>query len=68
MPVNETVSTYSDMAFATSVATYLAAMVLYFGEFACGRSRNAVRSRDGYRRRELRVGGLVRISGHGRQD
>ena len=45
MPVNEAVSTYSDMAFATSVATYLAAMVLYFGEFAYGRSRNAVRSR-----------------------
>ena len=43
MPVNQTLSTYSDMAFATSVAIYIAAMLLYFAEFAYGPSRNALR-------------------------
>ncbi|MGP4015207.1 c-type cytochrome biogenesis protein CcsB [Saccharopolyspora sp. 5N708] len=38
MSVNETLSTYSDMAYATSVVIYIAAMLLYFGEFAYGRT------------------------------
>ena len=36
MGVNQTLSTYSDMAFATSVVIYIAAMLLYFAEFAYG--------------------------------
>jgi cytochrome c-type biogenesis protein CcsB len=46
MPVNQTLSTYSDMAFATSVAVYIAAMLLYFAEFAYGRSRQPARERE----------------------
>ena len=38
MAVNETLSTYSDMAYATSVVLYIFAMLLYFGEFAYKRS------------------------------
>ena len=38
MPVNDTLSTFSDMAYATSVVVYIAAMLLYFGEFAYGRA------------------------------
>ncbi|RCW46887.1 cytochrome c-type biogenesis protein CcsB [Halopolyspora algeriensis] len=45
MPVNQVLSTYSDMAFATSVAIYILAMLLYFGEFAYGRTRAEVRER-----------------------
>lgn len=46
MPVNQVLSSYSDMAFATSVVVYIAAMLLYFGEFAYGRSRDVVRERE----------------------
>ncbi|GAA4859135.1 c-type cytochrome biogenesis protein CcsB [Saccharopolyspora cebuensis] len=38
MPVNETLSTYSDMAYATSVVIYAFAMLLYFAEFASSRA------------------------------
>jgi cytochrome c-type biogenesis protein CcsB len=46
MPINPTLSIYSDMAFATSVVVYILAMLLYFGEFAYalrtpGRSRES---------------------------
>jgi cytochrome c-type biogenesis protein CcsB len=46
MSVNETLSTYSDMAYATSVVIYIAAMLLYFGEFAYGRTGTAARKRE----------------------
>ncbi|QIZ34905.1 c-type cytochrome biogenesis protein CcsB [Saccharopolyspora sp. ASAGF58] len=46
MPVNQTLSTYSDMAYATSVVVYIAAMLLYFGEFAYGRAGAGVRKRE----------------------
>jgi cytochrome c-type biogenesis protein CcsB len=46
MSVNETLSTYSDMAYATSVVIYIAAMLLYFGEFAYGRAGTAIRKRE----------------------
>ncbi|MFR9731417.1 c-type cytochrome biogenesis protein CcsB [Saccharopolyspora sp. MS10] len=36
MVVDQMLSNYSDMAFATSVVVYIAAMVLYFAEFAYG--------------------------------
>ncbi|MDR7302374.1 c-type cytochrome biogenesis protein CcsB [Haloactinomyces albus] len=45
MPVNQALSNYSDMAFATSVVIYLLAMLLYFGEFVYGRTRVAVGER-----------------------
>ncbi|SDR10941.1 c-type cytochrome biogenesis protein CcsB [Actinopolyspora saharensis] len=41
MQVNGTLSTLSDMAFATSVAVYVLAMLLYFAEFASARARDA---------------------------
>ncbi|GAA4844946.1 c-type cytochrome biogenesis protein CcsB [Saccharopolyspora rosea] len=46
MPVNQTLATYSDMAYATSVVIYIAAMLLYFGEFAYGRARRAAPERE----------------------
>jgi cytochrome c-type biogenesis protein CcsB len=46
MPVNQILSTYSDMAFATSVVIYIFAMLLYLGEFAYGRPRKSVRRQD----------------------
>jgi cytochrome c-type biogenesis protein CcsB len=46
MPVNQTLSTYSDMAFATSVVIYVFAMLLYFGEFAYGTPRTRARRRE----------------------
>jgi cytochrome c-type biogenesis protein CcsB len=46
MPVNEALSTYSNMAFATSVALYALAMLLYFGEFAYGAPRARTRRRE----------------------
>ena len=39
MPVNETLSTYSDMSYATAVVIYVLAMLLYFAEFAYGPQR-----------------------------
>ena len=47
MPVNETLSNYSDMAYATSVVIYIAAMLLYFGEFAIGRVATGAPAREG---------------------
>ncbi|NYH78686.1 cytochrome c-type biogenesis protein CcsB [Actinopolyspora biskrensis] len=41
MQVNGTLSTLSDMAFATSVAVYVLAMLLYFAEFASARARDS---------------------------
>jgi len=46
MGVNQTLSTYSDMAFATSVVIYIAAMLLYFAEFAYGGRKQAQRARS----------------------
>ncbi|CAM06093.1 cytochrome c-type biogenesis protein CcsB [Saccharopolyspora erythraea NRRL 2338] len=46
MPVNQALSTYSDMAYATSVVVYIFAMLLYFGEFAYGRPAKAARKRE----------------------
>ncbi|NYH77414.1 cytochrome c-type biogenesis protein CcsB [Actinopolyspora biskrensis] len=46
MAVNQTLSTYSDMAFATSVAVYVVAMLLYFGEFASRKPRGAAVGRE----------------------
>lgn len=46
MPVNVTLSTYSNMAYATAVALYVLAMLLYFGEFAYGAPRTRVRRRE----------------------
>ncbi|MCI2417019.1 c-type cytochrome biogenesis protein CcsB [Saccharopolyspora sp. K220] len=46
MSVNQTLSTYSDMAYATSVVIYIAAMLLYFGEFAYGRAGTVGRRRE----------------------
>ncbi|MEV0703890.1 c-type cytochrome biogenesis protein CcsB [Saccharopolyspora sp. NPDC050389] len=46
MPVNQTLSTYSDMAYATSVVVYIAAMLLYFAEFAYGRTGEASRKKE----------------------
>ncbi|GAB3294042.1 c-type cytochrome biogenesis protein CcsB [Parasphingorhabdus pacifica] len=47
MLVNQTLSTYSDMAFATSVLVYILAMLLYFGEFAYAKPRVAEREPEG---------------------
>ncbi len=46
MPINQTLSGYSDIAFTTSVALYLVAMLLYFVEFAYGKPRRVVRERE----------------------
>ena len=46
MPVNQTLSTYSDMAFATSVVIYIAAMLLYFAEFAYGGRKQVKAARE----------------------
>ncbi|MDA3628091.1 c-type cytochrome biogenesis protein CcsB [Saccharopolyspora oryzae] len=46
MPVNETLSTYSDMAYATSVVVYILAMLLYFAEFSRGRVGAVERKRE----------------------
>lgn len=46
MPVNETLSTYSDMAYATSVVVYILAMLLYFGEFVSGRPGSAAEAEE----------------------
>ncbi len=46
MPVNLVLSEYSDMAFATSVAIYIFAMVLYFAEFSYGNARKVVPQRQ----------------------
>lgn len=46
MPVNQTLSTYSDMAYATSVVIYIFAMLLYLGEFAFGTPGKAVRRKE----------------------
>ncbi|GAA2818563.1 c-type cytochrome biogenesis protein CcsB [Saccharopolyspora taberi] len=43
MPVNETLSSYSDMAYATSVVVYILAMLLYFAEFAYRPAKAAVK-------------------------
>jgi cytochrome c-type biogenesis protein CcsB len=44
--VNTTLANFSDMAYATSVVIYIAAMLLYFGEFAFGRVAAAVPARE----------------------
>lgn len=54
MPVNQTLSTYSDMAYATSVVVYIAAMLLYFGEFVSRSTHKAVQERSS---RLVRTGG-----------
>ena len=46
MPVNQVLSTYSDMAFATSVAVYVLAMLMYFAEFSYGSARKVVKERE----------------------
>src|SRR5690606_32807341 len=46
MPVNQTLSTYSDMAYATSVVVYILAMLLYFAEFSGGRTGTVARKRE----------------------
>jgi cytochrome c-type biogenesis protein CcsB len=46
MSVNQTLSTYSDMAFATSVVVYIMAMLLYFAEFTYAAPRKAARVRE----------------------
>ncbi|WP_243790226.1 c-type cytochrome biogenesis protein CcsB [Saccharopolyspora gloriosae] len=46
MPVNQMLSNYSDMAFATSVVVYIAAMLLYFAEFAYGGRKQSARTRE----------------------
>ncbi|QUH05277.1 c-type cytochrome biogenesis protein CcsB [Saccharopolyspora erythraea] len=46
MAVNQALSTYSDMAYATSVVVYIFAMLLYFGEFAYGRPAKATHKRE----------------------
>lgn len=46
MPVNDTLSTYSNMAFATAVVLYAVAMLLYFAEFAYGAPRTRHRQRE----------------------
>ncbi|MBE9374893.1 c-type cytochrome biogenesis protein CcsB [Saccharopolyspora sp. HNM0983] len=51
MAVNETLSTYSDMAYATSVVLYMFAMLLYFAEFSYKRSANPAAAAQ--REREL---------------
>ncbi|PRW63873.1 c-type cytochrome biogenesis protein CcsB [Actinopolyspora mortivallis] len=45
MQVNQTLSTLSDMAFATSVVVYVLAMMLYFAEFASARARHSEQER-----------------------
>ncbi|MFC7341604.1 c-type cytochrome biogenesis protein CcsB [Saccharopolyspora griseoalba] len=44
--VNTTLANFSDMAYATSVVIYIAAMLLYFGEFAFGRVAAATPERE----------------------
>ncbi|MGW1677189.1 c-type cytochrome biogenesis protein CcsB [Saccharopolyspora sp. NPDC002376] len=46
MPVNQTLSIYSDMAYATSVVVYILAMLLYFAEFSQGRIGEVARKRE----------------------
>ncbi|GAA3365079.1 c-type cytochrome biogenesis protein CcsB [Saccharopolyspora gregorii] len=46
MTVDQTLSNYSDMAFATSVVVYIAAMLLYFAEFAYGGRKQQPRARE----------------------
>ncbi|MCX2728887.1 c-type cytochrome biogenesis protein CcsB [Saccharopolyspora sp. NFXS83] len=48
MMVNEMLSNYSDMAFATSVVIYIAAMLLYFAEFAYGGRKQSARTREAH--------------------
>lgn len=62
MAVNESLSTYSDMAFATSVVFYIAAMLLYFGEFAYRKPR-AVAAAENEREMVAAGGGAVDASG-----
>ncbi|GAA2329720.1 c-type cytochrome biogenesis protein CcsB [Saccharopolyspora halophila] len=46
MTVNTTLANFSDMAYATSVVIYIAAMLLYFGEFAFGRAASGTAERE----------------------
>lgn len=61
MPVNETLATYSDMSFATAVAIYVLAMLLYFAEFAYGPQRLA-KERE---REQARVGQTSKVTAGG---
>lgn len=46
MPINQILANYSDMAFATAVAIYVAAMLLYFAEFTLGQQPKTTATRE----------------------
>ncbi|HEY0573995.1 MAG TPA: c-type cytochrome biogenesis protein CcsB [Pseudonocardia sp.] len=58
MPVNETLATYSDYAFHSSVGIYLLAMLLHLGEYARVRAR-AVLAREAALAREAVPAGAL---------
>ncbi len=66
MPVNETLSTYSDWAFATTVVIYVVSMLLYFAEFAYGKQDQAGKQDRSAAREKQKVasgGGAAESSG-----
>ncbi|MGJ7905702.1 c-type cytochrome biogenesis protein CcsB [Actinopolyspora sp. H202] len=66
MMVNQTLSNLSDMAFATSVAVYILAMLLYFAEFASGKATgNAAENAEPARAAVGAGGGTTKEPGSG---
>ena len=67
MPVNETLATYSDWAFATTVVIYVVSMLLYFAEFAYGKQDQAGKQEQAAAAREKQKvaagGGAAESSG-----
>lgn len=64
MPVNETLSTYSDMSYATAVVIYVLAMLLYFAEFAYGPQR-LQKEREREEARAGKVGQTAKVTAGG---